>query len=167
MLGNTMEVLPPVSFIAGLALYPIGGYLFFMGSRQAINQAESRAARIIKPRIKNESAERIADSQAHNIDAHGSVDEQVRGLRKQEHEIATLGGESLRAASPAEPGLVLDFEEEEPRESGFNISNDVSFPIEVQTSDSLADQIMKLQKLQQNGIITAEEMAVAKAKLLS
>ncbi|MBW2725156.1 MAG: SHOCT domain-containing protein, partial [Deltaproteobacteria bacterium] len=50
--------------------------------------------------------------------------------------------------------------------SDFDVSSDVSFPIEVQQQDSLADQIMKLQKLKEDGIISDEEMAVAKAKLL-
>ena len=31
--GNTMDILPPQAFWAGLLTYPIGGYLFFMGSR--------------------------------------------------------------------------------------------------------------------------------------
>ena len=31
--GNTMDLLPPQAFWAGLLTYPIGGYLFFMGSR--------------------------------------------------------------------------------------------------------------------------------------
>ena len=49
----------------------------------------------------------------------------------------------------------------------FKVSTDVSFPIAVQESDSLADQIAKLNRLREDGIISQEEMAVAKAKLLS
>ena len=33
LVGNTMDILPPQAFWAGLLTYPIGGYLFFMGSR--------------------------------------------------------------------------------------------------------------------------------------
>ncbi|MBW2295717.1 MAG: hypothetical protein JRG94_26000, partial [Deltaproteobacteria bacterium] len=56
LLGNTTEALPPEAFFAGVVLYPIGGYLFFKGSREAIQQAEARAARIRAPRLKNETA---------------------------------------------------------------------------------------------------------------
>ena len=50
LVGNTMDVLPPEAFWAGLLTYPIGGYLFFMGSRSAIERAEMRTARALKPR---------------------------------------------------------------------------------------------------------------------
>jgi hypothetical protein len=42
----------------------------------------------------------------------------------------------------------------------------VSFALEVQEHDSLADQIMKLQKLGEDGIISDDEITVAKSKLL-
>ena len=48
----------------------------------------------------------------------------------------------------------------------FAVTTDVSFPLEVQEHDSLADQLQKLGKLHEQGVITAEELAVAKAKLL-
>ena len=63
LLGNTTEALPPEAFFAGLVLYPIGGYLFFKGSREAIKQAEARAARIRAPRLKNKTAEKYAAQQ--------------------------------------------------------------------------------------------------------
>ena len=40
--GNTTEALPPEGFFAGLFLYPVGGDLFFKGSRQAINRTEAQ-----------------------------------------------------------------------------------------------------------------------------
>jgi hypothetical protein len=43
----------------------------------------------------------------------------------------------------------------------------VSFPLEVQEQTSLADQLDKLNRLREEGIISTEEFAVAKAKLLS
>ena len=49
----------------------------------------------------------------------------------------------------------------------FKVATDVSFPLEVQEQDSLADQIMKLHQLRESGVISEEEMAIAKAKLLS
>jgi hypothetical protein len=42
----------------------------------------------------------------------------------------------------------------------------VSFPIEIQEQDALATQIAKLRQLQEDGIISAEEFSIAKAKLL-
>jgi len=166
LLGNTTEALPPAAFWAGLALYPIGGFLFFKGSREAINKAERRAKRIQKATMKNETAERYAKSQAQNIEKHGSVDSQMHGIRSQESRAALGGPPNAGAAAPAGQELELDSASSEAGDDDFEVSNDVSFPIEIQEQDSLADQIEKLQKLQQNGIITAEEMAVAKAKLL-
>jgi hypothetical protein len=164
MLGNTSETLPPEAFFAGLALYPIGGFLFFKGSREAINKAERRAARIIAPRLHNESAEQQAAKQRANIDAHGSVDSQVYG-------------NAARAVTPpaqqSETGKNLELNlYEVDADSGdagddFKVATDVSFPLEVQEQDSLADQIMKLHQLRESGIISEEEMAIAKAKLLS
>ena len=49
----------------------------------------------------------------------------------------------------------------------FVVTTDVSFPIEVQEQDSLAEQLQKLQRLKEQDIITADEFAIAKAKLLS
>ena len=43
---------------------------------------------------------------------------------------------------------------------------DVSFPVEVQRGDALADQLLKLNKLLTQGILTEQEYAIAKAKLL-
>jgi hypothetical protein len=167
LLGNTMEVLPPAAFFAGLALYPIGGYLFFIGSRQAINEAEERASRIIRPKLKNETAERFAKAQEKNIDTYGSVDDQVRGLRSEE----SMDTEGLNDAEGSLAGddLLMDIDQDlsDSSHDELDVSTDVSFPIEIQAQDSLADQIMKLQKLQVNGVISAEEMAIAKAKLLS
>ncbi len=46
------------------------------------------------------------------------------------------------------------------------VSTDVSFPIEVQSADALADPLRKLSQLLEQGVLTEEEYAVAKAKLL-
>jgi hypothetical protein len=48
----------------------------------------------------------------------------------------------------------------------FVVDTDVSFPVEVQRGDALADQLGKLNKLLSQGVLTEEEYAVAKAKLL-
>ncbi|MDP6980915.1 MAG: hypothetical protein QF570_20325 [Myxococcota bacterium] len=162
LLGNTTETLPPEAFFAGLFMYPIGGYLFFTGSRAAINQAENRAARIRQPKLKNETAEAFAERQRRNIEEHGSVDSRVRALREQP-------AERVAAPSPEPETLELDTLELDTglgEEEDFAVATDVSFPIEVQQRDSLAEQLMKLQKLRDDGIISDDEMAIAKAKLL-
>jgi hypothetical protein len=168
LFGNTTEALPPSAFWAGLALYPIGGYLFFKGSREAIQVAEKRASRIRSPKMKNETAERYAKEQARNIKKQGTVDDQIRGVRSEGSQLASTGPEA------ADPGTASDAQSidlgRDPsigEDKNIKVSTDVSFPIEIQEQDSLADQILKLQKLQENGIISAEEMAIAKAKLLS
>jgi hypothetical protein len=57
--------------------------------------------------------------------------------------------------------IVLENEEED-----FVVGTDVSFPVEVQRGDALADQLRKLNLLLEQGVLTEEEYAVAKAKLL-
>ena len=64
LMGNTMDVLPPEAFWAGLLTYPIGGYLFFMGSRDAIERVETRTARALNPQLSNESGQSFAKLQA-------------------------------------------------------------------------------------------------------
>lgn len=48
----------------------------------------------------------------------------------------------------------------------FEISTDVSFPVEVQEHDSIAEKLEKLRRLHDDGMITDEEFLTAKAKLL-
>lgn len=158
LLGNTTETLPPEAFFFGLILYPIGGYLFFKGSREAIQKAEVRAAKIRAPKLKNETAEKYAQNLADNIQAHGSVDSQVHAKRTPK---------VSNAADPDELVLYeLDADLDGQTEDNFSVTSDVSFPLEVQEQDSLAEQIMKLQKLREDGIISEAEMSTAKAKLL-
>ncbi|MBW2726533.1 MAG: SHOCT domain-containing protein [Deltaproteobacteria bacterium] len=175
LLGNTTEALPPEAFFAGVVLYPIGGYLFFKGSREAIQQAEARAARIRAPRLKNETAEKFAGRQKSNIEANGSVDAQVHATAGAPESPTQPANDDITdrlqgntGPMPPESNAVSTsgVAASEATNSDFNVSPDVSFPVEVQQHDSLADQIMKLQKLKEGGIISDEEMAVAKAKLL-
>jgi hypothetical protein len=62
------------------------------------------------------------------------------------------------ANPPMDVGVATD--------ENFKVNSDVSFPVEVQQHDSLAEQILKLQKLKEDGIISDDEMTIAKAKLL-
>jgi hypothetical protein len=48
---------------------------------------------------------------------------------------------------------MIDFDDQE---SDFVVATDVSFPIEVQSGDALADQLRKLNQLLEQGILTAK-----------
>lgn len=161
LLGNTTEALPPEAFFAGLVLYPIGGYLFFKGSRAAINRAEIRVAGMRAPKLRNETAEKFAQQQRSNIEAHGSVEERIRSKKQVQTERVLETNEA-----PASDELLLLDADSYDDDAGFQVSTDVSFPIEVQEHDSLADQIQKLQRLREDGIISEDELAIAKSKLL-
>jgi hypothetical protein len=159
--GNTTEALPPEGFFAGLFLYPVGGDLFFKGSRQAINRTEVRVATLRAPKLKNESAERFAQQQRSTLDAHRSVEARIR-KRKQ---MAPDANRDSKFSRSSDERLLLDADSFKDEEDS-SVSSYVSFALEVQEHDSLADQIMKLQKLGEDGIISDDEIAVAKSKLL-
>jgi hypothetical protein len=61
------------------------------------------------------------------------------------------------------PAAPIDLD---PSEGDLVVTQDVSFPVEVQRGDALADQLRKLNLLLTQGILTEEEYAIAKAKLL-
>ncbi len=73
---------------------------------------------------------------------------------------------SHKEPSKQSTDVKLDVQSAAKRGEKFEISEDVSFLIEVQQSNSLAEQIQQLQRLCDDGIITQEELSVAKAKLL-
>jgi hypothetical protein len=52
------------------------------------------------------------------------------------------------------------------QDDNFVVATNVSFPVEVQSADALADPLCKLIQLLEQGVLTEEEYAVAKAKLL-
>lgn len=162
LMGNTLDVLPPEAFFAGLLTYPIGGYLFFMGSRHAIaNKAEVRTARKFERRLGNAAGEEHARRQGSQVvnpnapravgeaEAHGPTAADPNQLVLNEIDMSSDG------SNDGDDG-----------EQAFQVGTDVSYPVELQESGKLADQLEKLSKLQEQGIISAEELAVAKAKLL-
>jgi hypothetical protein len=74
----------------------------------------------------------------------------------------TRGPNARRAAIAQGEPISID-----EMEDNFVVATDVSFPVEVQLGDALADQLRKLNQLLEQGILTAEEYAVAKTKILS
>jgi hypothetical protein len=164
LLGNTMDVLPAEAFWVGLIAYPIGGYLLFASSSKAIQKVEHRTSRSLDPTIQNERSRAYAEQQARNLSkAPDSIKERVQHARAQR-------AQASHREQVLKDELVLyevDAAEATTSEGDFTVSTDVSFPLELQEQTSLAEQLDKLHRLQEEGIITAEEFAAAKTKLLS
>lgn len=161
-LGTTSEVLPVQAFWAGVGASLLGCVVFMKGNRAAMQRADRRAARALNPVIRNEAMERYAEQQARG------VDEQVR--RRETQRPAAAAVTPARDPLAAEEIVLYEVDDAEGRidddDPEFKVTTDVSFPIELQEQDSLAEQLEKLQRLQESGVISAEEFAVAKAKLL-
>ena len=162
LIGNTMDILPPQAFWAGLLTYPIGGYLFFKGSREAIERAEVRHARALNPTLRNEQAEAYAQQQrAQVVNPHATEHHRPARHAAAPTTVPTHANDELVLYEVDEGGESADEED-----GGFQVTTDVSFPLEVQEQRSLAEQLERLQRLHEEGVIDAEELAVAKAKLL-
>lgn len=154
--GTTSDVLPAVTFFPALALFLCGAFWFLRSNRAAHEEAERRVKRATDPRLRpNRHAEAHAMRQAQR---------RGEGLDR-----SSAAGRPTRPA-PADPprdavpsGEALDFD---PSPGEFLVETDVSFPVDVQEGDALADQLKKLSQLLEQGVLTAEEYAVAKAKLL-
>jgi len=156
-LGSTAEVLPPATFFPALALFAIGGLTFFKSTREAIAEAELRTQAKLRPVIReNRSAQAAAERTAKR---RGSVLNEINaGLP------APAPGSAAQSSMPAAPdreAIELD-----QQEGDLVVLPDVSFPVEVQRGDALADQLRKLNQLLTQGILTEQEYAIAKARLL-
>jgi hypothetical protein len=156
-LGSTSEVLPPATFFPALALFGIGAVKFLKSSREALAEAEQRIQEKLHPVIRENRA----------VQAGAERRAQRRG--------ATLN----QLNAPAAPAAAAAFTQAGRRQAGpealelelpeedLVVNPDVSFPVEVQRGDALADQLRKLNQLLTQGILTEQEYAIAKAKLLS
>lgn len=158
-LGSTSEVLPPATFFPALALFSIGAFQFLRSSRVALAEAERRTQEKLKPVIReNRSAQAAAERRAMR-----------RGAALDSLNSAAAGESAPRraptSAAPASRTAPIDLEPS--GEAGeLVVTPDVSFPVEIQRGDALADQLRKLNLLLTQGILTEEEYAIAKAKLL-
>lgn len=157
--GINYELAPPDLIWSGLLMAPLGLLLFMKGNREVLEAAERRAAKISNPTIRSVTADAFADRQAAQIAERGAVDNQLRAPQppptRPNDEVALV--EEPASAPMADDGNSDD---------QFQISSDVSFPVEVQERTLLADEIRKLQWLRDDGIIDEQEFAAAKAKLL-
>lgn len=157
LMGNTLDALPPQAFWAGLLTYPIGAYLFFFGSRHATESAGAEARRPMPrlPRPPRPAApETAAPEEETPVPPESRI---IESLRRPQ---ASGGAPNASPAPASEPLAFHDLESDEASSGGG------SRTVEVQEPQSIADQLQKLTKLQEQGIISAEEYAVAKAKLL-
>jgi hypothetical protein len=175
LVGNTMDILPPQAFWAGLLTYPIGGYLFFMGSRRAIERAEIQTARALNPHLGNAKGEAFARQQEKRVvdphAPHESANEETARSAPSETgpSQATHSPAQAAATDQVVPGEVVLYDvdaEDGGDDQDFGVTTDVSHPLEIQEQRSIADQLEKLSSLHRQGIISAEELAIAKAKLL-
>ncbi len=149
-LGTTQGELPAAAFFPALLLFVVGAIRFLRKNHEALARAERKAARAVQPRMReNPHARVLAERQAR---AQGSVH---RPTGSGETGAPALGPDGL--AQPIE----LDLDEDD-----LEVRTDVSFPVEVQRGDALADQLRKLNQMVQQGVLSEEEYAIAKAKLL-
>ena len=155
LLGNTLNLLPPQAFWVGMLTYPIGGVLFFRGSRDAIELAEIRTARAVNPILANQPGTELADQQAQMVvNPHDPRVIRPSDILAQAAEIKTL------LAPPAAPEIVLG-ESDVVTEAAPESADPPA-----KAREAVAAKLEDLERLQREGVISAEELAVGKAKLL-
>jgi hypothetical protein len=163
-LGTNTQLLPAVAFFPAVAVCLLGVVVFMKANREATVVADQRLRRALDPDISNQTAERYASRQA-ETDGRTLASISDPRVRRAPH------ARSTAPVAPAVPDeLVLEEVDESGEKSGgeadFVVTTDVSFPVELQESRSLAEQLQKLQRLCEDGVITVEEFSIAKAKLL-
>lgn len=156
-LGTTSDRLPSETFFPALVLFAVGAVKFMRSNHEALEMAERRAHRKVNPVIReNRHAQGLAARQAAR---RGEMTSSINAS-----DPATQSGRDVSVGKPtSEPPWSVEVEESA---SDFVVDTDVSFPVEVQRGDALADQLSKLNRLLGQGVLTEEEYAIAKAKLL-
>ena len=158
-LGTTSNSLPSATFFPALALFALGAFKFMKSNHEALEKAEDRAHRAVNPVIReNRHAQAHAERQAqrqgaalsHSGAFENNAENNANPVASQDAERVTRG----------------DYIEIDDQDDDFVVGTDVSFPVSIQSGDALADQLRKLNQLLEQGVLTAEEYAVAKAKLL-
>ena len=151
-LGSTSGSLPAATFFPALGLFVIGAFKFLRSNHEAMARAEQRAHRAVNPMIReNRQTEELATNQ----------------VRRQEAGLAAPTATDHPAEPTAGPSRRSEDMEIETGDLEVVVTSDVSFPVEIQRGDALADQLQKLNQLLEQSVLTEEEYAVAKAKLLS
>ncbi|MFK7896763.1 MAG: SHOCT domain-containing protein [Myxococcota bacterium] len=150
-MGTTSGNLPSVTFFPALVLFGLGAIKFLRTNREAMGAAEEKTKQKLNPVIRQ------------NLHAHAHAERQSSRRGAGLQDINAAMGDRPRA-SQAVP-LLNAIEIDESDES-LELDSDVSFPVELQQGDKLADQLSKLSTLLEQGVLSAEEYAVAKTKLL-
>lgn len=186
-LASTRELLPAESVFPAMLLFAIGAVQLLRGQRQA-----AQRARPATPVAKG-SADRSISSVRHDLalaerramrtgasqqtltpetSSSPTLERAPSQTTQSRAGLAPAPAATARTTAPeieledavweSEPGS-----EKEDEDADFLVSEDVSFPIEIQRGEALADQLRKLSQLLEQGILSEAEYALAKAKLLS
>lgn len=174
-LGTTNQLLPAVAFFPGLVVCGLGSFIFLRANHEAMNSADRRIQERLHPVIKPQSeslATRRAAAAGGSLPAPGEraprMPAQAATAKQVQDDELVLYEVDQAGDAAGEPTVVGALEDEAAsQDDGFVVTTDVSFPLELQQQSSLADQLAKLRRLADDGIISEEEFAVAKAKLLA
>ena len=145
-----------MTFSPALALFALGVIRFLKSNHEALKRAEDKAQQDVNPappsqnRHAQAQAQRRAERQGSALSHSGAVDRNANVVASAEGDHRSRGGT-----------IEIDDQDDD-----FVVATDVSFPVEVQSADTLADPLRKLIQLLEQGVLTEEEYAVAKAKLL-
>ena len=180
-LGTTNQLIPAVAFFPGLAVCVLGVVVFLKANHVALQESEKKTLARVNPVIKNTGGETLANRQAaidgSPLDALGTRDgrvaaataatEQVQDDELVLYEVDQAQGDDEPSVEPGGEDGPAEGPKTAEENPGFVVTTDVSFPLEIQHQSSLADQLAKLRRLADDGIISEDEFAVAKTKLLS
>ena len=160
-LGTTTEALPPATFFPALAVFALGAIKFMKANSVELQKAERRTERRVNPTIRENRhahahAERLAAKRGGSLNALNSNADVAP-------ETAARVAPGQMPSGRAPCGDAIDIGD---ADHDLVVATDVSFPVEVQSGDALADQLNKLNTLMAQGVLTEEEYAIAKAKLL-
>ena len=174
-LGTTSETLPAAVFFPALLLFGFGAFQFMKSNSEALAEADRRTQERLRPVIHDEraaanAAERRAMRRGEALNAlngEGDVARVRPGRTAVRAAAAGAVAADAAATSTQRDAIEIDLEvEAEAEDPTLVVTTDVSFPLEVQRGDALADQLRKLNHLLTQGVLTEAEYAIAKAKLL-
>ncbi len=148
-----------------LALAGVGFFQFMKANRVAMRAEEERLERSLHPRIDQIRPDAMNQRTPRRVEDLG-----IAALEGDRREAATSIADAMAPIETPSDELTLyevDEPEGEDADGDFRVTSDVSFPVEVQENARLSEELARLQRLHEDGVISADELAVAKAKLLS
>jgi len=179
-LGTTNQLLPAVAFFPGVVVCGLGAFIFLKANHEAMTGAErkieERLHPVIKPQSEAHATRRRATADGGSLadpgDRERRMPAQAATAQQVQDDQLVLYEVDQAGDGAVEPTVVGSLESEEDggvtaQDPDFVVTTDVSFPLELQQQGSLADQLAKLRRLADDGIISEAEFGVAKAKLLA